>query len=446
MGSTQRVLAFASALFLVSAGPVVAQEGLAAGQHDHVEAAPIALEPAIDEQTMRLHHDKHHLAYVNGLNSALAALAKAREEFERLHPELLANVEATLAAAEQNKYLKEQLDLLKDAISGPVGKELDSFAEKMLEIEEQTAETVLEIEELEKIKNPTKDQQADLEKAKKKLKELGTAASEAAEEHHKAMAKIVYDMATVQAQADGVITQAEYDALDEYARRMGIVDQSTLDAQYAMQVMGDELQKHPEFYNNSARAMEAMTRALDDVSAASGGEDAVQDALRPQIQTYKYAFRVGKITNNFLYRSWQFPHQSRDGENLVSLGKLWILQKIDDLNVIFPLEVFLADGFQIGKSCEGPWCLPGDIESQFPEHILVSIFSLIRLCFHLPLRGLQVVNLPCATVPSPSGAGSHPFSASSPGRPGASLLLPPPRTVPATRQPGLPLPFVWFPG
>jgi superoxide dismutase, Fe-Mn family len=38
-----------------------------------------ALEPHIDEQTMRLHHDKHHLAYVNGLNSSLAALAKARE-------------------------------------------------------------------------------------------------------------------------------------------------------------------------------------------------------------------------------------------------------------------------------------------------------------------------------------------------------------------------------
>lgn len=37
-----------------------------------------ALEPHIDEQTMHLHHDKHHLAYVNGLNSALKALALLR--------------------------------------------------------------------------------------------------------------------------------------------------------------------------------------------------------------------------------------------------------------------------------------------------------------------------------------------------------------------------------
>ncbi len=37
-----------------------------------------ALEPYIDEQTMKLHHDKHHLAYVNGLNAALKKLADAR--------------------------------------------------------------------------------------------------------------------------------------------------------------------------------------------------------------------------------------------------------------------------------------------------------------------------------------------------------------------------------
>src|SRR5258708_22241109 len=30
-----------------------------------------ALEPYIDTQTMQLHHDKHHAAYVNNLNAAL---------------------------------------------------------------------------------------------------------------------------------------------------------------------------------------------------------------------------------------------------------------------------------------------------------------------------------------------------------------------------------------
>jgi Fe-Mn family superoxide dismutase len=33
-----------------------------------------ALTPHIDEQTMRIHHDKHHAAYVNNLNAALEGL------------------------------------------------------------------------------------------------------------------------------------------------------------------------------------------------------------------------------------------------------------------------------------------------------------------------------------------------------------------------------------
>jgi len=38
-----------------------------------------ALEPHIDAQTMRLHHDLHHKAYVDGLNKAEEMLAAARQ-------------------------------------------------------------------------------------------------------------------------------------------------------------------------------------------------------------------------------------------------------------------------------------------------------------------------------------------------------------------------------
>lgn len=38
-----------------------------------------ALEPHIDEATMRVHHDKHHTAYTTGLNAALKSLATARD-------------------------------------------------------------------------------------------------------------------------------------------------------------------------------------------------------------------------------------------------------------------------------------------------------------------------------------------------------------------------------
>ncbi len=38
-----------------------------------------ALEPFLGAETLRLHHDKHHQGYVNGLNATLAKMAAARE-------------------------------------------------------------------------------------------------------------------------------------------------------------------------------------------------------------------------------------------------------------------------------------------------------------------------------------------------------------------------------
>src|SRR3989338_1999920 len=48
-----------------------------------------ALEPYIDEETMRIHHDKHHAAYVNNLN---ATLEKYSELFSKSAEELIANL------------------------------------------------------------------------------------------------------------------------------------------------------------------------------------------------------------------------------------------------------------------------------------------------------------------------------------------------------------------
>ena len=59
-----------------------------------------ALEPHIDEQTMRIHHDKHHAAYVNNLNAALEP-----------HPDL------------QKKTVEEliaKIDALPEGIRAPV--------------------------------------------------------------------------------------------------------------------------------------------------------------------------------------------------------------------------------------------------------------------------------------------------------------------------------------
>jgi Fe-Mn family superoxide dismutase len=43
-----------------------------------------ALEPHIDEQTMKIHHDKHHQAYVDNLNKAIAGSDNENKSLEEL--------------------------------------------------------------------------------------------------------------------------------------------------------------------------------------------------------------------------------------------------------------------------------------------------------------------------------------------------------------------------
>ncbi|HEV8451923.1 MAG TPA: superoxide dismutase [Mn], partial [Gaiellales bacterium] len=43
-----------------------------------------ALEPHIDEQTMRIHHDKHHQAYVDKANAALEGTEWADKPVEEV--------------------------------------------------------------------------------------------------------------------------------------------------------------------------------------------------------------------------------------------------------------------------------------------------------------------------------------------------------------------------
>src|SRR5215813_8284334 len=62
-----------------------------------------ALEPHVDEQTMRIHHDKHHAAYVNNLNAALEGEAALLAlPVEQLIADLSKVPEAKRAAVRNN--------------------------------------------------------------------------------------------------------------------------------------------------------------------------------------------------------------------------------------------------------------------------------------------------------------------------------------------------------
>lgn len=56
-----------------------------------------ALEPHIDKETMQLHHDKHHKAYVDGLNKTLKALAEMRAAGAETNVSALSGLEEDLS-------------------------------------------------------------------------------------------------------------------------------------------------------------------------------------------------------------------------------------------------------------------------------------------------------------------------------------------------------------
>jgi superoxide dismutase, Fe-Mn family len=61
-----------------------------------------ALEPTIDEQTMRLHHDKHHQAYVDNANKALSGTEWADRPVEAVLADLEILPEDKRAAVRNN--------------------------------------------------------------------------------------------------------------------------------------------------------------------------------------------------------------------------------------------------------------------------------------------------------------------------------------------------------
>ena len=62
----------------------------------------------------------------------------------------------------------------------------------------------------------------------------------------------------------------------------------------------------------------------------------------PEIQPDQHPFGVREVADDFLDRFRQPSHERRYGEDLVAARELWILQEIDDLDLIAAQQVLLA--------------------------------------------------------------------------------------------------------
>ena len=84
----------------------------------------------------------------------------------------------------------------------------------------------------------------------------------------------------------------------------------------------------------------------------------------PEVQPDEDAFRVREVADDLLDRFRQPPHERGHGQDLVAARELWILQEIDDLDLVAALQVLLADLLQVREGQDRLRRLSRDVEPQ----------------------------------------------------------------------------------
>ena len=83
-----------------------------------------------------------------------------------------------------------------------------------------------------------------------------------------------------------------------------------------------------------------------------------------EIQPDEHAFRVREVADDLLDRFGQPSHERGHGQDLVAARELRILQQIDDLDLVAPLQMLLADLLQVREGQDRLRRLSGDVEPQ----------------------------------------------------------------------------------
>jgi hypothetical protein len=111
-------------------------------------------------------------------------------------------------------------------IAGPLGAEMDNFAEKQAGLEEQAASLRAEIEELEGLTWLSEDQKGQLDENREKLQDIGDQIQANADAHEDATKRILFDLLAQRAALDG-LSEAEFEVLTAIAEGWGLIDEKT---------------------------------------------------------------------------------------------------------------------------------------------------------------------------------------------------------------------------
>ncbi len=85
---------------------------------------------------------------------------------------------------------------------------------------------------------------------------------------------------------------------------------------------------------------------------------------RSKVETDEHPLGIGEISYDLSDRLGEFPHERRDGDDLIALGKLRVFEQVDDFYVVASLQVLLADFLEVGEGGKRFWRLTCNIKLQ----------------------------------------------------------------------------------
>src|SRR5215468_5143320 len=97
-----------------------------------------------------------------------------------------------------------------------------------------------------------------------------------------------------------------------------------------------------------------------------------------QIEAEQDALGLRQIADDFFDRFGQFPHECRDGQNLIVGGEPGVFQQVNHFDLISPDQALIAEAFEIGERGDGLRGPVGDVEPQFPfgfDFVLSGMFG-----------------------------------------------------------------------
>ena len=193
---------------------------------------------------------------------------------------------------------EDKLWMLDAAMEDALGDEMQNYADNIADLTDRSDELKDKISELEGMEYRTQEQDDELEQLKTDLQDLSGEFDQNAEDHEKAVNKIIWNLAREQMALDGIDLSVQEQVLSDLAEKLGLVNDKTLMLPIAIQTL-------TEAFGNLSLP-EQKTHA-DDLAAAF---DFVEDALSDNVLT------TGEMNDAMLILEGKLAVPTTLGENM----------------------------------------------------------------------------------------------------------------------------------